>query len=883
MTRSDEDLPLSRTKPVADDVRSELEFHLHERARELEAKGMTREQALAEARQQFGDQKAVEAECEIIETRRRGTRRRAETFSALRQDLMVGLRVLRKSPGFAISAIVMLALGIGANSAVFSIVNRVLLQPLPYENSERLVTVYEKHEKAGWGNLPWANYLDIQSQSRSFEAIAMYGSDDATVLGTSTPLRVRAGVVSTNFFKVMSIRPFMGRFTTPDEHKEGAAPVAVVSYGFWRDHLGSPASLNGVRIKVDADYDVIGVAPPGFDFPNGNQIWSPIELRKQGMSRTSHNYEAIGLLKAGITTIAAQKEIDGILARLATQYAPDFDASGAKVETLQETLNGSFRTPLYLLLGASGLVLLAACVNLASAMLARGTARSSEFTVRVALGASRTRVVQQLVTESGILAFAGCVAGLLLAALLLRVLSVLAPASLHIEQIRVDYGVQIFALFVAGITTVAFGLLPALRLSATNMSLALREGSRGTSGTKRMLVWNVLVATEVALAVVLLSSSALLVKSFSNVMQNKLGFEAETVTTARINLPEVNYARLSPTVTTFHERLLERLKAQPGVTAVGLTNRLPLAGGNPSGSLLIDGKPLDPRGPFNAYAIYRVVGGDYFSAMGIPVLKGRTFRTGNSTDEGPAVVVDESFARTEWPNADPIGKRLKPGGMDGLDEPWFTIIGVVGDVRSTSATGRFQPTYYFDHRARPPYRTRSASYVIRSSLSTAAIAAMLRREVNAVDQQVPVEIQALSEIVSLSSAPQKFPMVLIGGFALVALVMAVVGIYAVVSYAVTQRTREIGVRLALGASPVTVRSLVLVSAMRGVVPGLAVGGALSFATARLLTNMLYGVSPFDPIALASALALLGLAAVVSTALPAIRATRVDPLIAMRAE
>lgn len=883
MTPSDEHLPLSRTKPVADDVRSELEFHLHERARELEAQGMTREQAMTKARQQFGDQKAVEAECEVIETRRRGTRRRAETFGALRQDVLVGLRVLRKSPGFTVASVLMLALGIGANSAVFSIVNRVLLQPLPYENSNRIVAVSEKHENSGWGNLPWANYLDIQSQSRSFDAIAMYGSDDATVLGTSAPLRVRAGAVSSNFFKVMSVRPFMGRLTTSEEHKEGAAPVAVVSYGFWRDHLGSPASLAGVRIKVDADYDVIGVTPPGFDFPDGNQIWSPIELRKQGMSRTSHNYEAIGLLKTGVTPLAAQKELDGILARLATQYAPDFDASGAVVETLQERLNGSFRTPLYLLLGASGLVLLAACVNLASAMLARGTARSNEFTVRVALGASRTRVVQQLVTESGMLAFAGCVAGLLLASFLLRVLGLLAPQSLHMEQIRVDYGVQIFALLIAGVTTVAFGLLPALRLSATNMSLALREGSRGTSGTKRMRVWNMLVATEVALAVVLLSSSALLVKSFSNVMQNKLGFAAETVTTARVNLPEVNYARESPSVLAFHERLLAALKAQPGVIAVGLANRLPLAGSNPSGSLLIDGKPQDPRGPFNAYAIYRVVGGEYFSSMGIPLLKGRTFRSGNSTEEGPAVVVDETFARTEWPNSDPIGKRLKPAGMDGADEPWFTVIGVVGDVRSTTATGRFQPTYYFDHRARPPYRTRSASYVIRSNLSTAAIATMLRREVNAIDAQVPIEIQTLSEIVSRSSAPRKFPMVLIGAFALVALIMAVVGIYAVVSYAVTQRTREIGVRLALGASPVTVRSLVLISAMRGVLPGLLAGVALSMATAKLLTNMLYGVSPFDPTALLVAVGLLGLAAVASTAIPAIRATRVDPLIAMRAE
>ncbi|MEP6832200.1 MAG: ABC transporter permease [Gemmatimonas sp.] len=881
--RDDANLPMSGVKPVADDVRRELEFHLHERARELEASGMGAEQAMTEARAQFGDRKSVEEACEVIETRRRGTKRRAERFSALRQDVMVGLRVLRKSPGFTVAAITMLALGIGANSAVFSIVNRVLLQPLPYEHSNRLVTVVERHEKGGWGNLPWANFLDIKSQSRSFDAIAMYGSGDATVLGTSSPLRVRTGNVSSDFFKVLGTRPYKGRFPSEDEHKPGAVPVAVVSYAFWRDHLGSPASLDGVRIKVDENFNVIGVTPPGFEFPDGNQIWTPLEVSKPGMSRTSHNWETLALLKDGINPLTAQKDIDGVLARLAPQYAPDFDAVGSTVQTLQETLNGSFRTPLYLLLGASGLVLLAACVNLASAMLARGTARSGEFTVRFALGATRGRVVQQLVTESAMLAVAGCVAGLLLAAVILRLIGVLAPESLHIETIHVDYGVQIFALVVAVVTTLVFGLFPAFRLSAVNVSLALREGSRGTSGTKRMRVWNMLVATEVALAVVLLSSSALLVKSFGKVMQQKLGIDAESVMTARIDLPEVNYGGQSPTVAAFHERLFERLRTQPGISSVGMVNRLPLSGANPSGSLLVEGKPLDPRGAFNAYAVYRVVGGDYFAALGIPLLKGRTFHTGDRVEDAPTVIVDETFARSEWPKQDPLGKRVKVAGMDGGEEPWYTVIGVVGDVRPTSATGRFIATYYFDHRTRPPYRSRSVSYAIRSKIGAAAVAALLRREVTAIDAQVPVEIQSLSDIVSRSSSARRFPMLLIGAFALVALVMAIVGIYAVVSYAVTQRTREIGVRLALGATPVAVRSMVLGSAMRAVIPGLIVGAILSMASASLLRNMLYGVSPFDPTALVAGVALLAVAAFGSSLLPAIRATRVDPLLAMRTE
>lgn len=883
MTRFDEELPMSRTKPVADDVRKELEFHLHERARELQAQGMTPEQAVAEARAQFGDRKGVEAACEEIETRRRSTKRRAETFGALRQDMLVGLRVLRKSPGFTIAAVLMLALGIGANSAVFSIVNRVLLQPLPYANSNRIVTVDERHEKGGRGSMPWANFVDIREQAKSFDALAEFASDESTVLGTATPVRVNAGSVSADFFKVFSVQPTMGRLMSVDEHRFGGAPVVVVSQSFWRDHLGAPTSLGGVHIRMDKDYSVIGVLPSGFDFPEGTQIWNAMETYSPSPSRTGHNSDAIGRLKSGISPVAAQREVDAILARLSAQYAPDFDAVGSAVTSLQETLSGSYKTPLYLLLGASGLVLLAACVNLASAMLARGTARSGEFTVRFALGATRGRVVQQLVTESAMLAFAGCIAGLFLANGLLRALNLLAPESLHIDQVRVDYWVQAFAFLIAVFTTLIFGLFPAFRISNANMSLALREGSRGTSGAKRMRVWNVLVATEVALAVVLLSSSALLMKSFTNVMQNKLGFSEDGVTTMRIELPEVNYAGNSPTVPAFHQRLLEQLRNQPGITSAGFSNRLPLTGSNPSGSLIVEGKPLNPKGNFNAYSIYRVVGGEYFASLGIPIVKGRTFRSGSETEPSPVVVISEAFAREQWPNDDPIGKRIKVSGMDPGEEPWYTIIGVAADVRGTSATSNFAATYYFDHRSRPAFRTRSVSYTIQSKLPTSSLAPILRREVSAIDPQVPLEIETMSAIVSRSSAARRFPMLLIAAFAAVALVMAVVGIYAVVSYAVTQRTREIGVRLALGASPVMVRSLVLASAMRGVIPGLVVGAALSFVTARLLTNMLYGVSPFDPMALATALGLLGLAAVISTALPAIRATRVDPLIAMRAE
>ncbi|MDB4917179.1 MAG: permease [Gemmatimonadetes bacterium] len=881
MRHSDEELPLSGGRPVDDDVRRELEFHLYERARELEARGMSPERAMAEASASFGNREAFEAECKTIESRRRSTRLRADRMGALRQDIVVGWRVLRKNPVFTFAAILMLTLGIGANSAVFSIVNHVLLQPLPLPGADRLVVLNERHAKGGWGSIPWANFLDLEAQSRSFTGMAAYASSPATVVSASAASRVNASPVSAGFFKVFPIKPFKGRLLLAEEHRVGAPAAAVVSYAYWRDQLGAPAALDAVHIRMDRDYAVVGVLPDGFDFPVDSRIWTALELNAQGTSRTAHNWDVIGRLAPNVTPAAAERELGSILERLKPVYAPDFDATGAQVVSLKESLSGSFRTPLYLLLGASGLVLFAACVNLASAMLARGTARATEFNVRLALGATRTRLIRQLLTESALLAVAGCVAGLFVAAALLRVLRLFAPQSLRLADVHVDAWALGFAACSAALTTLVFGLFPALRLSGSTQSLTLRQG-RGTAGSRSMHVWNVLVATEVALAVVLLSGSALLIKSFTRAMQNELGFSADSVTTVRVNLPESSYEGTGATIPAFHERLLERLRTRPGVTSVGFTNVLPLSGGNPSGSLVVEGKPLNERGS-NAYAVYRVMGGDYFSAMKIPVLKGRAFRTGAAVESAPAVIVGETLARSEWPGQDPIGKRLRVSGMDGGTEPWYTVIGVVGDVRSSSPTAPFENTYWFDHRSRPAYRTRNVSYVVRSSLSAPALASLVRQDVASIDKQVPLSIEAMPARVARASAARTFPMVVLGAFALVALVMAVVGIYAVVAYAVAQRTREIGVRLALGARPVAVHLLILRSAMRAIVPGLVVGAAISMAGAGFLRSLLYGISPSDPAPLLSAVGVLGVAALLSSALPAVRATRVDPVIAMRAE
>jgi len=879
----DEQLPLSRTRPVAEDVRRELEFHLEQRTTELIRTGMPREDAARLARESFGDSDLVEAECRDIERRRRAAVRRAERLDTLWQDIVVGLRVLRKNPGFTLTAVLTLALGTGAVAAMFGIVNGLLLRPLPYAEPDRLVTIEERHE-VNSGSLTWANFLDLEARSRSFTGMASYGAWTATVLGTGQPLRVRSGAISAGFFKVFPVRPVLGRLPVPEEHRLGASPVAVVSYEFWRDVLGAPASLVGVRLKLGWDHQVIGVLPNGFDFPERTQLWWPMELMQQSMSRTSHNWDVVGRLREGITPAGAARELDGIFATLKPLYDPDFDATGSVVTGLQAAETGRMQRPLLLLLAASAVFLLAACSNLASGILARGTARLGELTVRSALGATRIRLARQLLTESALLAALGAAAGLALAGILLRALTPLAPAEMRMDRVGIDGWVAAFALGIAFVATLLFGLFPALRLSGASTITALREAAVGMASARRMRVWNVLVSAEVALAVALLSGSVLLIKSFGRVMETDLGFRPDGAVALAIDLPSVNYPGNSPRMAAFHLQALERISALPGVSAVGFVNVPPLLGNGPSGAMRVEGKPLDVKGAFTGYAIYRVIGGDYFRAMDMRMSRGRAFGPGDDAAAPKVVIVDEAFANQEWPGEDPLGKRVKPSGMDRPeDEPWFTVIGVVPSVRSGAITDRMRPTYYFDHRQRPPYRSASVTYAIRTRRAPAESYGPLRLAVSAVDPEVPVVFRTMPELVSRTVADKRFTMLVLGTFGALALLLALVGIYGVVSYAVAQRTREIGVRRALGATPGRVSTLVLKSTLAAVLPGLALGALLTLANARVLGAFLYGVSPFDLPTLLMATGALGLAALLASLVPAWRAVRVDPLIAMRAE
>jgi putative ABC transport system permease protein len=881
--RDDDDLPLSRRPPVDEDVRREVEFHLENRVDELMRRGMPRDRAMETARASFGDRDAVEAECRTIEKRRRTSATRADRVAAARHDFVIGWRLLRRSPGITIAAILTLALGIGANSAVFSIVNGVLLRPLAYPDAERLVDVVERHEN-GWGSVPWSNFLDLAAQNQSFESMASYGSGVGTVITNETALRVRQGSYSAQLFEVLRTRAVRGRLTGPADHARGAPAVAVVTWEFWRDVLGAPESLVGLHVKGSYDYAIVGVLPPGFTFDRATQIWRPMELDEQTLSRTSHNWNVVARLKEGVSRSLGQRELSQILERLRPLHVPDFDAAGATVVSLQDKLYGSMRRPLYLLLGASGVVLLAACANLTSTQLARGSARQGEFAIRAALGAPRIRLVRQLLAENAVLAMLGTIAGLLLAVAALRTLVSLAPATLPIGSVKIDGWVVAFTAFVGIVTTVLVGMLPALRLSEAGTNLTLREGTRGTAGTSSMRAWNVLVGAEVALAVTLFAASALLIKSFARVMDEDLGFDPQSALAVTVSLPGVNYDAQSPDVSPFHDRALARVREVPGVTSVGFVNVLPLQGTIPNGGMVVEGKATDVRG-VTGYAIYRVVGGDYFAAAGMDVLRGEVFGPGRTLPRY-SVVVDSVFAAREWPDQEPIGRRVAVAGMDaprGVGEPWYNVVGVVSSVRATSAIDGFEPTYYFDHHDRPPYRSRNVTYVVRSTGNPGPLAPAVTKAIHAIDPNVAVETRRLDDVVTRSVAERRFTMTILATFAAIALALAIAGIYGVISYFVSQRRREIGIRLALGASPASVRGMVIRSATQAVVPGLLAGAVLATAASRSLRSLLYDVTPFDAITILSAVAVLGGAAIMSSALPAVRATRVDPARTMRIE
>jgi putative ABC transport system permease protein len=853
----------------------EMRFHLEMEVEDRVRGGMSREEAERTAMRDFG---AVDRfKDEVRDASGVGW------LEEFRQDVRFSLRTLRKNPAFAALAVLTLALGIGANTAVFSVVNSTLLQPLPYPEPDRLVTVWELNERGQEISVAGPNFQDWRDLSGSFEAIAAYVNPEfsglSTVLGADGAVRTRAHGVTREFFAVLRVQPSLGRAFTAEETRPGGPAAALVSHSFWQSHLSADPGVLGRGLDVMGEtHEIVGVMPPGFHYPGGTEIWTSLDRGGLGGSRTSHNWLAIGRLRDGVTLDAARREMDRLMDALRAQHGTEMSAVGTRLTRLQDELVGELRRPLLLLLGAAALVLLIACTNLASALLARGAAREREVAVRASLGAGRLRLVRQLLTESMVLAGLGALAGLAVAALALRALLSLAPAGLApLAQAQLDGWALAFALVVAVITALLFGLLPALRLSEAELAGTLRAGTRGSTGGSRR-AWGVLVGSQVALAFLLLIGSGLLIRSFREVLAVDTGFDAARVLTVEISLPGSRYAS-DPAIAAVHQRVLTELGRLPGVEAAGIIQHLPFGGQSYSGGFEIEG-----RGPGEAYASYRVAGGDYFPAMGIPLVRGRLFEPGDDAGAGDVAVINQALAERVWPGEDPVGRRIRNLANDSWIYPdrWITIVGVVGNVRHGGLLAGW-PGEVYVHYLQRPARIQEAVVTLRASVPPATLIGPARERIRAVDPDVPAEFATMGARVSGTVADRRFTMLTLGAFALVALLLSAVGIYGVVSHAVARRTREIGIRLALGAEPRAVRALVQRNAMRTAAAGAVLGVLGALLLTRMLRGLLYGVSPTDPLTFGAVVLVLGAVAWLASYLPARRTTRIDPMITMRAE
>jgi putative ABC transport system permease protein len=802
------------------------------------------------------------------------------------QDVRFGFRTLWKSRGFTAVIVLTLALGIGANTAIFSVVNGILLRALPYEDPDRLVTLWEVMERGSDNHVSLHNFLDWQEQSRSFAALAVHPSYSysapTTILGADAPTRVWVADVSRDFFAIFQARPALGRWPFAEEFEVGATQTAVVSYRFWQNQLGATPAFNERVLQIGSmSVPVVGVMPPGFSYPKETDVWvtTDVEPYPHPMARTGHNWAVIARLRDGVSLSEARTEMNSLAARLKEQWGETNDAVAVSVTRLQDELVGSYKRPLYLLLGAAGLVLLVACANIASTLMARGTARARELAVRASLGAGRRRLVRQLFTESLLLSGLGTAAGIVLAVVVLRGLLAVGPAALaQTGESGLDARAMIFALAVAFVASVVFGLFPAFRASKTDVTEALSSVGRGNAGAYHRGLWSFLVGSEVALAVLLLVGSGLLIKSFWEVLSVHPGFDTEDLLTVQVSLPASKYPD-DQSKAQFHQAFLQQIAETPGVTGAGIINHLPLSGVRMSGQFLIEGRVDEEAG-----ADYRIVDRGYFGAMGIPVVRGRVFDERDHAGVPDVVVINQTLADRYWANENPVGKRIRRLANDQhlYGDRWLTIIGVVGDVRHRGLTAAPQRELYV-HNLQRPGRAGSFIATIKSASTVEALVNTVRARLEMLDGDVPAEFSTMTSRLSGSVSDRRFTMVVLGAFGGVALLLAMVGIYGVVSYAVARRTREMGIRLALGAEPGRVRNLVQLGALRVVAIGMAAGVAGAFFVTRIMQSLLFDVSPTDPVTFGGVVLLLFGAAWVASFVPARRSTRIDPMITMRAE
>jgi putative ABC transport system permease protein len=813
------------------------------------------------------------------------------TLESLMQDVRYAFRTLSRAPGFAAIAIGTLALAIGANTAIFSVVYAIVLKPLPYPNPEQLVSVFNNKLQEGV-KVTGVSYVDLteyRAENRVFSEIAGANGHALTLTGHGDPQDIPVEVVTPQMFSLLSAKPLLGRTFYPDDNAKGAAPVVILSENFWRSQFGGDARVLGSSIVLDKrPFTVVGVMPADFRTPifleGGRDIWIPLvqdPLFGPWMERRGgHWMGVVGRMKPGVTLAQAQAEMDTISARIAKEWPTTNTGWTIGLMSMQQRDVGDVKTALLVLLGAVGLVLLIACANIANLLLTRATARAREMGIRIALGAERTRIARQLLTESAVLGIAGGVIGVCLAYAGVRGLAASLPASLpRVNEIRVDGLVLGFGLVISLGASLIFGLAPALFSAGSDTQTALKEGS-GQAGQAGgwLRARNLLAVAEIALAMVLLTAAGLLLRSFERLTSVYPGFDAEHTMKAEVSLPQFQYSTPEQW-TAFSSALLAKIQSEPGLQNSAVAVPLPLANGFVNIAFAIEGNP--PLAPgITRTADFGTVSPEYFNVMRIPLLRGRDFTSADVMGAPRVAIISERLAQLYFPNQDPIGKRMNfgfPPGTDAMRE----IVGIVGDVRDQSLNDDPGPMMYVPYAQSPIW---GGEIITRTNLSGASVASTIRGDVRAIDKDLPVtDVEWMTEAISSSVEEPRFRTWLIGLFGAVALILAAAGIFGVISYAVTNRTHEIGIRIALGATPGHVMSLILGESARLLLIGLAFGIAVALALGRYLATLLFGVRPTDFVTFAGVAFVLAMVALAAAYIPTRRAMRVDPMVALRYE